>query len=200
MSYTQFRFDPSEVLLMEKQLFSTIGTFLFPPTAGTFVLFLLKDLSGSTSLVNVLESCQFMIELAVCDFFFVAHKQSRLAVAAILVTFEQMPELPPALVQACLANIRSFVNFADDLECLACVEQLRKIYAHNDMRIKAVDGSSGIVTTADESNDRKRVCRAATPSPTPEDQPPELAKFPGADPGVDDGSPRKRQRTHTVPG
>ena len=57
---------------------------------------------------------------------------------------------------------------------MACVTQLRKIYAHNHIRIEKIDGEGRIdVATTDTANpcDLNRVCRVATPSPTPDDVP-----------------------------
>ena len=66
MSYTQGKFDKAEVLSMEKEIVTSIGTFMHPPTAGCFALMLLNEFSGSTYVTDVIDTCQFMIELATC--------------------------------------------------------------------------------------------------------------------------------------
>ena len=67
MNYIQGNFDRNEVLSMEEDLVTSIGSFMYPTTAGTFVLMLLNEFScASSSKLAVLETCQFMIELATC--------------------------------------------------------------------------------------------------------------------------------------
>ena len=125
--------------------------------------------------------------------------------AAVVLTMEQMQNtVPPELIQKCLSSIKSVIDFTSDVETIACIEQLRQIYTQNDLRIKAIDGVNNdinVTTTADQT-DRKRVCRAATPSPTPEDEPCPNGvsgeKGKGEDACKQDdaiGGQRKRQRT-----
>ena len=66
MSYTQGKFDKAEVLSMEKEIVTSIGTFMHPPTSGCFALMLLNEFSGSSYVTDVIDTCQFMIELATC--------------------------------------------------------------------------------------------------------------------------------------
>ena len=74
-------------------MLQTKESFFYPPTSSTFVSLLLNGLSTNTTepaspaaIARVIDSCQFMIELAACDFFFIAHRASTIAVAAIVVT------------------------------------------------------------------------------------------------------------------
>ena len=173
MNYTQGKFVRAELLSIEKELVTSLASFSYPPIASTFCLMFLSKFPSTiqSSMPAVADTCQFMIELAACDSFFIAHKQSRIALAAAVVAMEQM-NMPTELLQKWLSNIKSTgINF--DLATNACLKQLRSIYNHNQMRIQAIDG--GITTTIaaanSSQNDRKRICRAATPSPTPEEQP-----------------------------
>ena len=172
MNYTQGKFNRAELLSIEKELVISLASFSYPPIASTFCLMFLSKFPSTiqSSMPAVADTCQFMIELAACDSFFIAHKQSRIALAAAVVAMEQM-NMPTELLQALLSNIKSTgINF--DLATNACLKQLRSIYNHNQMRIQALDGGITTIAAANSSqNDRKRVCRAATPSPTPEDQP-----------------------------
>lgn len=168
MNYTQGKFDRNEVLSMEEEIVSSLGSYIYPPTAGSFCLmFLGKFPCDSAPVSAVIETCQFMMEIAACDHFFVEYRQSSLAVAALVVTMEQM-SVSPETIKTWLSNIESVFDFAKDLETMTCAKQLRKIYGYNEMRIREIDGDCNAFTTVDKS-DRKRVCRAATPSPTPED-------------------------------
>ena len=64
MSYTQGRFDRNEILGMEQELVGALGSYLHPPTAESFCLMLLGRLPSVSS--SMVETCQFMIELAAC--------------------------------------------------------------------------------------------------------------------------------------
>lgn len=204
MNYTHGKFDRSEVLSMEGKLVASLwlGSYVYPPTAGSFALMFMSDFRCfPLHLPSALEICQFIIELAACgerilcrpflltplvlathrqwtkpyaDFYFVAHRQSKVAVAAIIITLEQM-NASPDLIRNWLSNVKSFQNSTDDHETLACVKHLRKIYNHNQNRIKELDGigsSNDIITiTKEQLCESKRIRRVATPSPTPDDEP-----------------------------
>jgi len=188
MNYTQGKFDRSEVLSIEKELVSTLARFSYPPSASTFCLIFLSGFPASavttstsstsaTSLPLIADTSQFMIELASCDFFFVAHKQSKIALAAIIVTLEQLQvDTSSELIQSWLAKIKGVIgddnddpNTDEDLELIACTKQLRNIYNHNDSRIKALDSKEGDntkTTTKEQTKDERSPHRV---SPTPED-------------------------------
>jgi hypothetical protein len=149
--------------------------------------------------------------MARADYFFVRHKQSKLAVAAIVVTLEQT-NMSLESIQSSLSNSKSVNDFTKDRATMACVTQLRKIYAHNHMRIEKIDGEGciDVATTATSTNpcDLHRVYRVATPSPTPDDVPEcvccgiDSNKFSNLDEGggkqcpanIDDTGQRKRVR------
>lgn len=176
MSYTQNKFDCREVMCIECAIVASLGTYLHPPTASTFCLIFL---SGFTNLLisvsYAVEKCLFMIELAACDFFFVPHKQSILAVASIVVMLEQAGfsiDLIHQMWQS--TNLKSSISLLSlqDSVTMACVEQLRKIYTHNLDRIIAIDSKSHrniAVTMTANLTDLNRGCREATPSPTVDD-------------------------------
>ena len=118
-----------EVLSIEKELVSTLARFSYPPSASTFCLIFLSGFptSSSSSLPLIADTSQFMIELASCDFFFVAHKQSKIALAAIIVTLEQLQvDTSSELIQSWLTKIKRVVggdddsSNTDDLELMAC--------------------------------------------------------------------------------
>lgn len=83
----------------------------------------------------------------------------------------EVMKLPTESTESWLSSIKSAVGIDEsDHEIESCATQLRKIYEHNESRIKAMESNTNLATTTDE-RDRKRVCRAATPSPTPDDEP-----------------------------
>ena len=188
-------------------------SFFYPPTSSTFVSLLLKGLTNTTepaAIAKIIESCQFMIELAACDFFFIAHRASTIAVAAIVVTLETQTQtqsskssvqvnLSPEAISSCLSNMKAKIDFTEDANVKAAIEKLRSIYLHNEQRIQDLEQDKAtdeeVATFAAKGTDTNVACRVATPSPTDACQqcsassPPKLL-------GEDDGDQisRKRQR------
>ena len=210
MNYTQGKFDRSEVLSIEKELVSTLARFSYPPSASTFCLIFLSGfptstITSATSLPLCADTSQFMIELASCDFFFVAHKQSKIALAAIIVTLEQLQiDTSSELIQSWLTKIKRVVgddNGSDDLELMACIKQLRNIYNHNDSRIKALDSKEveNTETTTEEQTKDERSPHRVSPTPEDDDQstvPKEVTAAPSSDHQFTSISDRVKMKAH----
>jgi len=213
MNYTQGKFDRSEVLSIEKELVSTLARFSYPPSASTFCLIFLSGFPASAvsspsaaSLPLLADTSQFMIELASCDFFFVAHKQSKIALAAIIVTLEQLQvDTSSERIQSWLTKIKRVVggedNATDDLELMACTKQLRNIYSHNDSRIKALDSKEGKNNTATEEQTKdERSPHRVSPTPEDDDQtatvPKEVTTAPSIDHQFTSISDRVKMKAH----
>jgi DNA repair exonuclease SbcCD ATPase subunit len=148
-----------------------------------------------------------MIELAACDFFFIAHRASTIAVAAIVVTLETQTQsskssvqvnLSPEAISSCLSNMKAKIDFTEDVK--ATIEKLRSIYLHNEQRIQDLEQDKAtdeeVATYTAKGTETNVACRVATPSPTDACQqcsassPPKLV-------GEDDGdleTSRKRRR------
>lgn len=174
MCYTQNKFDCREVMCIESDIVASLGSYLHPPLASTFCLIFLSGFTNlPISVSSAVETCLFMIELAACDYFFVRHKQSRLAIAAIIVMLEQAGfsiELIRRMWQS--TNLKSSISLLSLQASVACVEQLQKIYTHNLDRIIAIDSKSHrniVVTTTANLTDLNRGCCDATPSPMIDD-------------------------------
>jgi len=214
MNYTQGKFDRSEVLSIEKELVSTLARFSYPPSASTFCLIFLSGFPASAvstkaaSLPLLADTSQFMIELASCDFFFVAHKQSKIAVAAIILTLEQLQvDTSSELVQSWLTKIKAVVgcdnesSTTDDLELMACIKQLRNIYSHNNSRIKALDSKEGdnTKTASEEQTKDERSPHRVSPTPEDDDQsavPKEVTTAPSIDHQFTSISDRVKMKAH----
>mmetsp|Transcript_15242 Transcript_15242/g.26035 ORF Transcript_15242/g.26035 Transcript_15242/m.26035 type:complete len:201 (-) Transcript_15242:108-710(-) len=159
---------------MEQELLRTHKSFFFPVTSSTFVLILLNRLTTESpaAIASIIESCQFMIELAACDFFFVAHRASTIAVAAIVVTLEIEAikvKVSPEAVASCLSDIKAKVDYTTDSAAHECISFLTKVHSHNAQRIKDMEETStddevAKYTTGKEAD--PNASRAATPSPT----------------------------------
>ena len=90
-----------------------------------------------------------------------------MAIAAIIVTMEKMHFQVP----------NRLIHYVNDDRTAACVKELRLIYAHNEMRINAIDGESNNDKTTKNQTEHVQVCCAATPLPTPEYDPTKIATF-----------------------
>lgn len=201
--YTKNAFQSEDILAMEQELLRSHSSFFFPPTSSTFCLVLLSGLTSEppATIASVIESCQFMSELAACDIFFVAHRASSIAVAAIVITFEINSQVSQDAVTRCLANIKAKMDYTTDADVLACIDKLRSVYSHNARRIKDMEekhtDDEVVKYTKGKEADPNLSSRTATPSPTDPCQhnsdttssPPIIA-----DKGVYSSESRKRQR------
>ena len=66
MNFTQHKYNHEEVLSIEGELLTVIGSFMYPPTAGTFVLMFLNECPVMQIMWDLIDTAQFMIELASC--------------------------------------------------------------------------------------------------------------------------------------
>eukprot|EP00984_Skeletonema_dohrnii_P022974 scaffold12082_cov105-Skeletonema_dohrnii-CCMP3373.AAC.2 len=204
--YTKNAFQREDILAMEQELLRTHKSFFFPPTSSTFVVILLQQLQdyreSPAVIASIIESCQFMIELAACDFFFVAHRASTIAVAAIVVTLEIeaiKDKVSPEAITSCLSDIKAKIDYTTDAAAQECIGKMRAVHSHNAQRIKdleekSTDDEVAKYTTGKEAD--PNASRAATPSPTdpcqcnPDTSSPPII----ADEGACSNGSRKRQR------
>jgi len=180
MRYTQNIFSSQDILLMEGRILKFNQRYMFPITAVALSLMLLNNISGSTVLVNlVIENTQYLIHLSSCDYFFLSQKPSSVAMASIVVAFDQVSddfrvtEQDSNEFSQCLGRIKASGLQLDSKDTNDCVQRLKTIYERNRLRIREQDDgeqdeSQGI------SSQRARPGRV-TPSPTAE----MLVKFSG---------------------
>jgi hypothetical protein len=182
MLYTKNSFQKEDILAMEQELLLTNKSHFYPVTASTFVCILLNDGLSSEhpeTIAKVIESCQFMIELAACDYFFTSHRASTISVAAIVVTLEtqlqlltstiKVPIISPEAVSSCLSRIETKINYTEDGAVKECVQKLRAIYIQNEQRIRDMEENKAAddeVARYTKENEAGKDCRVATPSPT----------------------------------
>lgn len=158
---------------MEQSLLRTNKSYFFPVTSSTFVSVLLNGIRTSVSpsiIANLIESCQFNVELAACQFIFCSNRASTIAVAAIVVTLEtQRANLSPEVVSSCLASIKANIDYTKDAAIQDCVEKLRSIHNRNEQRIRDMENKSTDDEVAKYTSGKEahpNASRAATPSPT----------------------------------
>jgi len=84
------------VSAMEEEILSALSWHVHPPTPLTqvrHILLLLPPICNTSSIVHdITELSRFLTELSVCDYFFVTHKFSSIAMAAILTAMEAVEE------------------------------------------------------------------------------------------------------------
>jgi len=89
-------FRVEHVSAMEEEILSALSYFVHPPTPLTQVrhLLMLFPPSENTTVArhDLSELSRFLTELSVCDYFFVNHKFSSIAMAAILTAIEEVPD------------------------------------------------------------------------------------------------------------
>ncbi|KAL3797496.1 hypothetical protein HJC23_009860 [Cyclotella cryptica] len=172
ISYTQNGFPQSEIISMETKILTSNNSFMYPPTAGTFLLVLLNGFAGPNDLVKLLiDNTQFLIELASCDFFFLPFRPSTIAMAAIRVAFEQddlnMDSSYKTQIESHIDAVNAPSSEADKKDVEDCIQRLRTIFHQNQLLIVEIDskrdaGENQSAKTATVSADTGRV----TPSPT----------------------------------
>jgi hypothetical protein len=162
---------------MEQELLRTNKSYFFPVTSSTFVSIFLNGITAcefpATMIAAIIESSQFLIELAACNFFFIAHRASRIAVAAIVVSLETQTMIKVKVSQEavgyCLSNIKAKIDYTEDAASKACIQKLRSIHSQNEERIRDMENKSTDAEVVKYTTGREadpNASRAATPSPT----------------------------------
>ena len=171
VAYTKNAFKKEDILTMEQQLLFSGDLGLYPISSSTFVSILLSDLANETPgiISSIVESCQFMIELAATDFFFVGQRSSSIAVAAIVVTFETTNLIAAEVTASLLRSIQSRIDYTKDNVVMDCIDKLRSMHNVNLRQIEQMEDNSSNseiakYTTGKESD--PQAARVATPSPT----------------------------------
>jgi Cyclin, C-terminal domain len=105
-----------------------------PPTAYSFVkhIMVLIPIPSVTLHMrhDILELSRFLTELSVIDYFFVAHRPSDVALAAMLNAMERLPGLQDGMVQAFVQDLTTRTCLeANRSQILECRQRLRLLYA-----------------------------------------------------------------------
>lgn len=104
-----------------------------PPTAHSFVNHILFLLSNESVPIDVRHSiyelARFLTELSVIDYYFVIHKASEVAIAALLNAMDEIPGIPSGIKQDFAKEVSKATSL--DLyseEVLACRQRLHRLY------------------------------------------------------------------------
>jgi hypothetical protein len=95
MNYTQGKYNRREVLTLEGELLASLGSYLHPPTAGSFCLIFMSRFSSfPMPVASAIDTCHFMIKLAACskrEAFFVIGMVDESSFASYLNTLFRAP-------------------------------------------------------------------------------------------------------------
>jgi hypothetical protein len=160
-------FSQSKIVAMEKQILESNITFMYPPTASCFALMFLNGCSGaSNSIQALIDNIQFTVQLASCDFFFLHHTPSNVAIAAIVVAMEQMDECDESHHACILETIQNSRLELKSNDTIDCITHLKSIAEGNQLRIREIDDNSESAT--DKAAASCISTGRVTPSPTAE--------------------------------
>ena len=151
-------FVADDVVKMEVELLACLGWRVHPPTPAAFLADLLPlaaDLLPPADRFRAAELALFLTELTACDYWFVTHAASSVALAAVLHALEVLHEFHAPRRRA--AFLRSVVgaglavDAAEGSAAARCLQRLREVYA-----------AGGYASMFEEAED----ARVSTVSPT----------------------------------
>lgn len=106
---------------------------MHPPTAYCFSKHFLFTLSFASIPLDVrhdiLELARFLTELSVIDYYFVIHRPSSVAMAALMCAFEWVPGLSPLVSNDFLLSVRKFGLDPLGEHVSECRNRLKLLYA-----------------------------------------------------------------------
>lgn len=149
-------FSVDQMLTMELCILRSLSWRMHPPTAYSFgrhLLFLLPLKSVSMNVRHdVLELARFLTELSVIDYFFVVHRPSVVAYAALLNAMEDIP-CAGAAISDLVAEVHSITHLRFESEELRdCRSRLRLLYA------QGAYSRPTLLTAGSRSNSGSPVC------------------------------------------
>eukprot|EP00529_Nitzschia_sp_RCC80_P020426 CAMPEP_0113485152 /NCGR_PEP_ID=MMETSP0014_2-20120614/24336_1 /TAXON_ID=2857 /ORGANISM="Nitzschia sp." /LENGTH=408 /DNA_ID=CAMNT_0000378789 /DNA_START=66 /DNA_END=1292 /DNA_ORIENTATION=- /assembly_acc=CAM_ASM_000159 len=118
-------FTLEEMEKMELNVLNGLGWHVHPPTPQVFVKHFLFFLAVEEHEIHDL--AQFMVELSIMDYFFVAYKPSEIALASLLNAVDRL--CPPGMVDRIRLPVKSQYLDLNSPEVAACRARLALIYA-----------------------------------------------------------------------
>ena len=171
------QFSSRDIERMELKVLSSLSWLVHPPLSTDFItsiLSLLPDNIHPSVRRKMFECSQYLVEIAVCDPFFIEHRPSTIAFAAILNVLEaQIPfDLFPATSRnKFLDDLHNFLNFhRGRSKVRSARHRLRLIYSPGDKEnmdstqpsADDVDSNSSMEMHAQSSNSRGRISNTST--------------------------------------
>lgn len=127
-------FTSEHIVTMEEAMLASLRWHVHPPTPSAFCKDFLPLVSGELrprARHDIGELSRFLIELSVCDYWFVAKKPSSVALAAVINAIELQGSRrvdPRHKVDFLHRVVDVGVDIADDPEIIECYERLREMY------------------------------------------------------------------------
>ncbi|KAL7579694.1 hypothetical protein ACA910_021840 [Epithemia clementina (nom. ined.)] len=134
LSLSRGYFTVKQMEAMEMSIMITLGWHLHPPTSLTLTkhLLFLLPLPGLSfeARHNIMELARFLNELSVIDYFFVPHRPSHVAVAALANTMDELSTIIPRDSLCVFSELLSKLDLdLQDPAVLSCRHRLQLLYA-----------------------------------------------------------------------
>lgn len=122
-----------QMAAMEMAILRALSWKMHPPTAYSFtkhILFLLPYTSvNMDTRYDILELTRFLTELSVIDYYFVMHRQSVVAIAALLNSMEAIPSVSESAIADLKMELQRLPGlYPDRPEVEECRQRLRLLY------------------------------------------------------------------------
>ena len=142
---------------------------MYPPTSCYFAMMFINGVvyGSAKEIKSLVESIEFNIQLASCDYYFLCHMPSTVAVASIVIAFEQGHMQHSS--RPCFERIKASGLEIDSKDATDCIQRLKLIFKGNQLQIYDEDRNKASTTTSTPTG-------RVTPSPTAEI----IAKFSGS--------------------
>lgn len=129
------KYTAADIASMELTVLDALSWKVHPPTSAEFCSQLI-DSSFTESTPHVLNDLQdrarYLTELAVCDYFFVTHKASSVALASIMCALELTDnQIDPRDKDRFTSNVAQIALDISDEEVIQCYKTLRVMYRKN---------------------------------------------------------------------
>jgi hypothetical protein len=139
LEFSQKLFSPREINNMESSILSRLSWKLSPPTSLAFLVGFIPFMAKGSPCANlkhhdVSEIAQFLVELSVCDYYFVRKKlkPSSIALASLLnaidIVFPASPADCKMVTNILLSNLRTHLGIIFCEQTKQCKERLEQIY------------------------------------------------------------------------
>jgi lipoyl(octanoyl) transferase len=146
-------FSAKHVTTMEKSILHNLSWKISPPTPFVFLQHFLKLMPKVADIVDLhtlYESSQFLVELSICDYYFVGIKPSSIALASLLNTIESILAKPLAMrtKNLLLKEVSSITGVLYTDEIRQCQFRLEDIFQPGDYDFDINDHRKSPVSVA----------------------------------------------------
>ena len=163
------KYTAADIASMELTVLDALSWKVNPPTSAEFCSQLI-DSSFTESTPHVLNDLQdrarYLTELAVCDYFFVTHKASSVALASIMCALELTDNLDPRDKDRFTSIVAQIALDVSDEEVIQCYKTLSVMYRKN-VLVDDEEANDGEVGGSGSSGHESPICVEEQLSDTP---------------------------------